>query len=213
MIKLKSYKESMKIGSHNSWSFNKVKQWYLKPFFWIAKCQNADICRQYLMGIRCFDLRLRYNHKKKIFETAHGLITYCGEEHWKNDIEWLNELTHNAVPLMGKIQQVYCRVLLETKNFDEEEKQAFFDLCLWLERNFKDVKFFGGFPTRHWKQNIYNFTYMEPLLADKYASVIPPKIRGLWPWLYAHNHNKENVSAPAKSDFLYIDFVEDNGSF
>ena len=35
--------EIFKIGSHNSWSFNPIKQWWLKPFFFFSKCQRGSI--------------------------------------------------------------------------------------------------------------------------------------------------------------------------
>lgn len=202
-----SYKSEQRIGSHNSWSFKKVKQWYVKLLFWTAKCQKVNIFEQYSFGVRCFDLRLRYNHRKKIFETSHGLATYVGGEDWKHDIRWLDKRAEYSMKQQNGAP-VYCRVLLETKNFDEEEKTAFIDICKWLEENYTHLIFFGGFPSRHWREYIYHFRAVEPTIEDKYSSVIPPKIRGLWPWLYAHTHNKENVELPAQCQYLYIDFLD-----
>ena len=52
----------MILGSHNSWSYLPVKQWYFTPFAFTARCQSIDIRTQYeKYGVRCFDLRVRFD--------------------------------------------------------------------------------------------------------------------------------------------------------
>jgi hypothetical protein len=68
--------------------------------------------------------------------------------------------------------------------------------------------FFGGWPSRRrWRQYLYHFQTKEPTQLDLYASVVPPKIRGLWPWLYAKLYNKKNLKKKIDEDLLFIDFV------
>lgn len=194
----------MEIGSHNSWSFKKVKQWWLRPFTWVARCQKHNLQLQYMDGARCFDLRLRYNEEKKIWETAHGLATFVGGEDWKEDLKEMNVFLSNKNP-------VCCRVLLEDTIFNQSIAQdyAFYDVCKWLEETFPNIKFFGGWPTRRrWRQNIYNFQHKEPTLYDMYSSSCLANAKNkIWPWLYARKHNHENIERGTSLDYLFIDFV------
>ena len=195
----------MILGSHNSWSFLKVKEWYFKPFFWVAKCQNKTIAEQYKLGVRYFDLRLRYNHKTGDFEPAHGLVTFKVEKvtHWFiRNLQSLNYCAHT------KGEKIYVRVLLETKSPDETEKKKFTELCEMLESTFKDITFTGGFMCRQWRNYLYHFSTNKPTLDDKYSSVIPPKIRGIFPWLYAVTNNRKNIEKGTDKEVLFIDFVD-----
>ena len=195
----------MILGSHNSWSFLKVKEWYLKPFFWVAKCQNKTIAEQYKLGVRYFDLRLKYNYKTGDFEPAHGLVTFKVEKvtHWFiRNLQSLNHCAHT------KGEKIYVRVLLETKYPDETEKKKFADLCAMMEDCFTSINFVGGFMCRQWGTYVYRFKAKDVTLDDKYSSVIPPKIRGIFPWLYARLHNHENIEKGTDKDVLFIDFVD-----
>ena len=62
----------------------------MKPFRFVAQCQDYDIRTQYEHGVRCFDLRLQYDGDA--LHVVHGSMVYkitCKEllEHLK----WLNE--------------------------------------------------------------------------------------------------------------------------
>lgn len=195
--------ETKFIGSHNSWSFNPIKQLCLKPFFWVAKCQRVTILEQYFKyGVRVFDLRLRYDKRTKKFEVAHGLAIFKCD--WENDLKDLNAL--------AALDTIYCRVLLEDDKDqeDQEENDERFKIeCQRLAEKYKKIIFFGGFPARYrWRKVIYDFNTKEPTLHDKYSSSKLVNGNKVWPWLYAHNHNKENLEMGTDFDYLFIDYVD-----
>lgn len=51
----------MKLASHNSMTYLPIKKWWLKPFRFIAQCQNKTIEEQYQAGVRMFDIRIAFN--------------------------------------------------------------------------------------------------------------------------------------------------------
>lgn len=63
----------MELGSHNSLTYLPVKQWYLKPFKWVAKCQSKTIDEQFCdYGVRLFDIRVKFNNGEPV--VAHGFM-------------------------------------------------------------------------------------------------------------------------------------------
>lgn len=195
--------EKFKIGSHNSWSFNPIKQWWLKPFSWVAKCQRVSILEQYFdYGVRLFDLRLRFDKETGKFEASHGLAIFKCD--FENDLKDLNAL--------AALDEIYCRVLLEDDEDQENQKEndeRFKVACRNLEKKYKNIKFFGGWPARYrWRQILYIFNTKEPTLHDKYSSSKLVNGNKVWPWLYAANHNKENIEKGTDFDYLFIDYVD-----
>jgi len=193
----------IKIGSHNSWSFNPIKQLWLKPFSWVARCQRVTILEQYFdYGVRVFDLRLRYDKRSKSFKVAHGLAIFKCD--WENDLKDLNAL--------AALDTIYCRVLLEDDENQKDQKEndeRFKAECQRLAEKYKKVIFFGGFPARYrWRKVIYDFKTKEPTLHDKYSSSKLVNGNKVWPWLYAFNHNKKNLKMGTNFDFLFIDYVD-----
>ena len=96
----------MVIGSHNSWSYLTPIKWWMRPFAFMARCQRIDIQKQYEMGVRCFDLRLRLG-KRSVAYIAHGLVEYnytLSQLLW--DLTWLDQKGDCYVRVMhGTIQQ------------------------------------------------------------------------------------------------------------
>ena len=176
---------------------------WLKPFFWVAKCQRVTILEQYFKyGVRVFDLRLRYDKRTKKFEAAHGLAIFKCD--WENDLKDLNAL--------AALDTIYCRVLLEDDKDqeDQEENDNMFEaMCQYLVGKYPKIKFFGGWPARHrWRQYLYHFDHREPTLLDLYSSSKLVNGNKIWPWLYAFNHNKENLKTITSADYLFIDYVD-----
>ena len=91
----------MKIGTHNSLSGYKVKNWWFKLINFTSKCQSKTIKEQLDAGCRWFDIRLRW-YKGKLY-AAHGLMIY--------DVtfeEFLNE-----VYVYNTTDTIYYRVMYE----------------------------------------------------------------------------------------------------
>lgn len=196
------------IGSHNTFSFAPVKQWYLRPIKFMGRCQRADIFSQFaIYNVRYFDLRLVFNKKGEL-NVAHGIF------HWDVDIDselsWLNLWD----------ETVYVRVILEQNS--ERKNQAFFDekfieKCKELQEKYKRLIFVGGNRKYDWAK-LYDFNTTEPTLDDRYSSTtrlfgerkhdFVDKLDDLWPWLYAKIHNKELYSKGTDKDVLFLDFVD-----
>ena len=62
------------LATHDSLSGYPFKYWILKPFNFMAKCQNKNLTEQILAGAKSFDLRFVW-HKGKWY-AAHGIQIY-----------------------------------------------------------------------------------------------------------------------------------------
>ena len=188
----------MIIGSHNSWSCFPVKRWWMKLIAFTARCQSKNIVEQYELGVRCFDLRIRFEKGKPI--VAHGIIEYDITE--KDLLETLTYLNMKG--------DTYVRILHEVrtkKQYTNESVDNFVDYVQKLEGRFSNIKFWCGKNLYNW-ENDYNFWY-TPSCEEKYSSVCPPKILDdWWPWLYARLNNKKIIKEGTNKDILLIDFVE-----
>lgn len=189
----------MIIGSHNSWSYLPVKQWWMKPLAFTAKCQSLTIKEQYNLGVRCFDLRIKFD-KNEFVSIAHGKIEYkySGFDIAK-DLDWLN----------NQSEQVYIRILHEVRNKKEYTTKSidlFVDQIISYQCYFTNLKFWCGRNLYNWKED-YEFPY-KPTCEEKYSSVCSPKLIDDWcPQLFAYRNNKKILKEGTDKDILLIDFV------
>lgn len=189
----------MVLGSHNSWSYLPVKQWYFKPFAFTARCQSKNIITQYEQyGVRCFDLRVRFTPTDGI-TVAHGIIEY--KYSW---FDILDDLTY-----LNSKGDCYLRILHEARNkkqYTAFSRNVFKEFCYYIETRFEHINMWCG-------RNLYdwNFDYIfnkEPTCEENYSSVKSPKlIDDWWPWIYAKTHNKKIVEKGTDKDILLMDFV------
>lgn len=201
--------QSYLIGSHNSWSYKKALKWYMRPFQFIARCQEIDVERQYIeYGVRVFDLRVSFDKKGNIV-ICHGLMKYDADV-----FEELNKLNNLSAGNIAYEQyeskpedKVWCRVLLETSHPSKEEKEMFKQFCQLIEQMYPDILFFGGFLKKPWANPVYNFGN-KISLDDNYSSVKSPKFIDDWyPKWYAEHYNKYIYAAGTDKDCLFTDFV------
>lgn len=185
------------LGSHNSWTYLPVKQWYLKPLAFIAKCQNVDIKTQYeKYGVRCFDLRVRFDSENGIV-VAHGIFEY--KINWFELLEQLKYLDDN---------HCHLRVIHEVRNkkqYTDFSKSTFIEFCEHIKK-FKNIKAWCGINLYNWD---FDYTFEEePSCEENYSSVKALKLIDDWcPWLYAKMNNKEIIKDGTNKDILLIDFV------
>ena len=157
------------IGSHNSLTYLPVRQWYLKPFKWMAKCQSKPILDQYSKyGIRLFDFRVRFDTGNPII--AHGPFEFESKTNCDvlEFLFWLDYVTE----LSG--DPVYVRLILESnKKMKDQDKQelCFQEFCEYCIHKYPHLTFFGG-KKESWTAKIDDF----------------------WPWLYAKLYNKKNYA-------------------
>lgn len=191
----------MVIGSHNSWSYLPPKHWWIRPFAFIARCQNVDIKTQYKKyGVRCFDLRILFDKEGELC-LAHGFCRYkYSQAQLFADLYWLNT------------QKEYCyiRVLHEVRRKSQytiNNVHRFRHLCLVLEETYKNLHFWCGRNLYNWEFDYY-FSRIEPTCEELYASVSAPKWIDDWiPQCFAKFHNKHIIQAGTKCNILLIDFV------
>ena len=188
----------MVLGSHNSWSYFPCRKWWLKPFAFMAKCQRVNILQQYALGVRCFDLRVRFNKNKLI--VAHGLMEYAVEEGTLLD----------QLKMLDDFGNCYVRVVHEARNskqYSYESIANFKNFCQYLQETYKNTIFWCGRNLVDWTVD-YKFP-TEPSCEEKYSSVCSPKtIDDWWPWLYAKLHNKKIKKYGTEKRILLIDYVD-----
>ncbi len=190
----------MIIGSHNSWSYLPPKKFWMKLIKFTAKCQSLNIKEQYKLGVRCFDLRVRFN-KDKIAKIYHGIIEYnYSPIELYEDLSWLNKQS----------DKVYIRILHEIrnkKNYTIDSINSFIDFIELVKFRFPKLIFWCGRNLYNWEKD-YDFGE-DPTCDEKYASVCSPKLIDDWiPWWFAFRNNKKIVKEGTDKDILLIDFVE-----
>lgn len=192
------------IGTHNSLTYLPVKHWWMKPFNFIAKCQNKDILRQLVNGVQIFDFRCRPSRKNPLeFVFAHGSMVYD-----LSPLEFfgiLEALNRDAGP-------IYVRIMYESAFLDKyrdttEQESRFYTLCAFIQNIYKNITFFGGRRKYDWKL-LYDFKTEEPEFRDAYSSV-ECKWLSWFPWLYAKYINKKINKDEYCSDnkSILMDFV------
>lgn len=190
----------MVIGSHNSWTYLKVRRWWLRPFEFMARCQRVSIREQYaLYGVRCFDLRIRFNDDGELV-VAHGKFEYdITAEELSGDLRWISSHGNCYVRVLHEVRSAKQYTELSTRKFVRWCKNAIVEypgIQFWCGRNLYDWEFDYFFGP-------------EPVCIEQYASVCRPQlIDDWWPWVFAHRKNREILSAEYDADILLIDFVD-----
>lgn len=196
--------DSIKLASHNSWSYAKP-QWYIPPF--MIRCQKLTVREQYAAGVRMFDLRLKSNNYR--WKAAHGMALFG--DGYMADLDYLN----------GQ-GDCYVRVLLEYNKKPKDYETIcilFYQECHYMKKKFPNITFFGGQRKWDWEYVFY-FGNPYPDIIDRYSSttsLFPSGIKflkfidDLWPWLYAKLRNRKSVKEYiAKGYFdkwLMLDFI------
>lgn len=187
----------MILGSHNSWSYLPVKRWWMKPIAFMARCQSVDIQEQYELGVKCFDLRVRFDKDKLIL--VHGIIEYDYD---------ITELFSNLRWLDNQ-GLCYIRILHDVRNkrqFKNSDSVEFCRVCSMLEKSYTHIRFWCGRNLYDWNKN-YDFG-IYPTCEEKYGSVSGRKwLYAWWPWLYARLHNKTIRVKETDKKILLIDYV------
>lgn len=183
----------MILGSHNSISYSSP-QWYIWPFFWIARCQSLTIEKQVRKGVAVYDFRVRFDEEGEPY-FCHGMMRYKGEN--VNDVLTMlnSEPGHNGRKV---------RLVLETKRPDQRQEDLFEAFCGKCEDDFESLEFFEGTRKFDWKiVYVFKTGYrLEQMVGS---------MQGLswWPWLYAKLHNKKNMKRAAEEDGIYMfDFIK-----
>lgn len=198
----------MIIGLHNTFSGLEPKHWWLKPFNFIAKCQNNNILETYKSLLKdgfdiCVDLRV-YFPKESSFKVgiAHGSMSYKGDQ----------ELIYNVLNMLSTLcitydKELYVRVILEKG----DEFPLFDFFCIKLEEDFPNIIFYGGVYKPTWKL-IHDFKNKLELNTIQYVGSMAKDAR--WyekfiPYLYAKRKNLDNMMKLTDESKIYLfDFFD-----
>ena len=195
----------MKIASHNSLTFLPVRKWWMQPFAWMARCQQLTIEQQLQIGVRLFDFRVRFNGTELI--PCHGLIEYKLD----NIYDYFRMFDRHK-------DQIYVRIVLESRNPNDNQKQQFREFCQLIESVYTCTRFFGGNDRTDWLSEHPLFKFAEPLedIDHQYASATTRFFRGprwlryiddLYPKGYARRYNFKNIVKGTSQKWLMLDFV------
>lgn len=193
-------------GTHNSWTFRKPVKWYLKPLYFLARCQQVNIKEQ-LKKYNCtlFDLRIKFINNVPCIH--HGNFNYGTVDN--TDLIMLND------------NNCYLRIILESnKEMSDQKAQEFLfhQYCFALETRYPNIKLCAG-RRKYDGQVIYKCKYDEPEYFDRYSSVTSLfksnnkflKIIDDWcPYIYAKLKNKDNFKEFTNEDrhtYYFSDFI------
>ena len=167
----------------------------MKLISWTAKCQEVDIKEQYKLGVRWFDLRIRFSHEEPIF--AHGLMEYNGGV--EEILDSLNNMSTERDP-------IYVRILLEINKEDSTQESLFYTYCGYWELTFKNLKFTGGEAKYDWNKKV-EFKNKECPRFDECYSSMPSdstKLNDIFPKKWAKKYNE---AARKLHTNVILDFV------
>ena len=202
----------MIIGLHNTFSGLEPKHWWLKPFNFIAKCQNSNILETYESLLKdgfdiCVDLRVYYPSEFPFKEgIAHGAMSYKGDRELIYDT--LNKLSTLCIKYN---KELYVRVILEKKGKNVAYESLFSFFCIKLEEDFPNIIFYGGVYKPTWKL-IHNFKNKLELNTIQYVGSMAKDAR--WyekfiPYLYAKRKNLDNIMKITDESKIYLfDFFD-----
>ena len=193
----------MLVGSHNSFSYLPPKQWYLRPFAWIARCQNLNIQEQWNQGVRYFDIRIRFKVDKVI--SGHGLIDYD-----VNVLDWLEYLNKRAE---SENQECVVRLMLETKG--EAYDNRFKRYVRGLKSFYPNLIFVGGLRKEPFEVIAEVDSVPEEhcyqLFQDYGAKTWWQKLKGIkfpYPRYWAKRKNNEYRQKSKDGVYTILDFVQ-----
>lgn len=188
-----------KLGSHDTMTYLRPSNPWLRPFHFMAKTQKYDYKKQYELGARMFDIRLKYNTKTKTWDFAHGLIRF--------EIDNIEEVFEffNSRP-----EPIYVRMVLEynhrPKHIDEICAE-YARYCDELWNKYRNIIFFGFNRKYDWKE-LYAYEGMPyPSIYQATSSMTTGILDDWWPWLYARVHNKDNVAQGTHLEWLFLDYI------
>lgn len=192
------------IGSHNTFSYLPTKNIFKR---W-GRCQEVNYIEQYIQGVRCFDVRVKFDTKKKVqfgelerVQIVHNNITYQGG--WSE----LNRFFAFVA------DDCWVRLILDIrkKPKDAEKQQELFVRLIDYARNTLGIKIAEAIVYWDWSYEV------SPKLkiTENHASVTGNVGILKTPRMYAKNNNdlilamnKEIVDS--EDEVLLIDFVNIN---
>lgn len=186
----------MRMFSHNTMTYLKPKQWWLRPFFWLARCQRHTYIEQIMLGARYIDIRV--SKCEDGIEYNHTVFKYDGSNFYEV-MDYAREC------------DILIRITLERGDtFDDVF--WFRQLCRQLED--RGNRLCGGCARQIGWNVIYECKEQMPKVVEAYSSQTAwwskryPWLDDWCPWLYAKFHNAkirkqyENTDKVVMMDFI-----------
>jgi len=112
------------LGSHNSATYLNPRKWWMKPFSWMAKCQNNTILNQIQLGATVFDFRIRLkgyidpDNLIKNVRIVHGLVEYGNN--------YTFECILNTIEVYTRQKQLYV-IIVYDKQYGGKKYYNFYE--------------------------------------------------------------------------------------
>ena len=127
------------LGSHNSATFMNPRKWWMKPFSWMAKCQNNNICDQFRLGATVFDFRIRlkgYINPDNLINNVrivHGLVEYGNTYTFQCILSTLNSFS--------KEKQIYVIIVYDKQYGGKKYYDFYENLIKELVQKYPSIDF------------------------------------------------------------------------
>ena len=183
------------LGSHNSLTYlksnNLFKSW--------AKCQEINYLQQYNLGVRCFDVRIKFEKGQP--KIVHNNVDYKGGK----------EVLDSLYKFMDSKGDCYLRLILDVRSTPKNEDVLvgmFKQYILYVQTYFPNIKFIEARTYWDWQ----NYCDVVFSVIEKHASVAGKVGVFKKPKDYAKNNNttiREEYEEILQSgvEVLLIDFV------
>lgn len=195
------------IGSHNSMTYAKSKNWIMNLFSFFWKCQNNSIIEQFENGARCFDLRIRLKFPDKNPNLMiNDWVFVHGSCEFKN-YEFISQMNLLNSLAVNNNETLYIRLILDEDEENLSQESGFIELCTSLQNRYNALNFFGGY-RKFDNKLLYRFKYQ--LNVVQYVGSTQSWYGKLWPLLYWKLNHKENLEQLKNYDdntIVLFDFI------
>lgn len=200
----------MILGSHNTLTYLKPRNWWMRLFAFAYKCQSKTLGEQIKSGVHSIDIRVRFDEYGKI-RFCHGWYESSMYFSWDAAINFIaNQVKQNRIDR----DPIYARIILETYGDNIAQDTNFAVFCSMftnqLEHIYKDanIVLYGGYRKVDWKKlapELPDNTTEEPISSVATDARWYEKI---CPWAYAKRMNKVNKEKYNDSKNIVIfDFI------
>lgn len=169
-------------GAHNALSGSrplKMWMWLTVP---VARCQRKDVEELLSAGVRCFDIRVRYDEAHHCWRGCHGLLTTQADA-----VSAIERIHAEACARPG--ERFYVRLIHEARKADYTADTRFKRLCKSIEAQTGGmVTLFGGRRKGGWEL-LYDFGPEPPM--EQHVGSMAPDARWwerIFPFAYARRH-------------------------
>lgn len=182
---------SIILGAHDAFTYSEPSRFIDYLFSPFAKCQSKQPLQLLLSGVRCFDIRVRFNEDSKPY-ACHGL--YRDKVDVESEIEGLYHVNAQITEDDNNNQPLYFRLILETSKPDITQETLFKEWCEKLINRYPNANFIEMRSKFNWKR-LYTPICKEPQIIQSVGSMANDArwYEKVLPFAYAKRTNKERL--------------------